>query len=163
MAAETTGLTRAELRIWRRFLNGVSGLFRALDRDLRDNSGVSLDDFGLLRPLWESRDSALTMSQLADELGFSPSRTSHAVERMEAKGWVTREPSPDDGRVKLVKLTPAGTEIFHEVWPDHANLVRELFLAQMTSEERATLVAVFARVSEASRTQSGDTDEPQSA
>lgn len=159
MDPDTQGLSRAELRTWRRFLNGVSGLFRALDRDLRDNSGVSLDDFGLLRPLWESRDAALTMSELADELGFSASRTSHAVERMEARGWVTREPGANDKRVKLVKLTPAGTEVFQEVWPHHALLVRELFLAQMTPEERATLAAVFARVSEASRSQHRETDE----
>ena len=160
MDPESERLSRAELRTWRRFLNGVSGLFLALDRDLRDNSGLSLDDFGLLRPLWESRDAALTMSELADELGFSPSRTSHAVERMEAKGWVTREPSPDDGRAKLVKLTPAGTEVFREVWPQHAHLVRQLFLAQMTPEERATLAAVFARVSKASRAQPRNTDKP---
>lgn len=160
MDPDTHGLSRAELRTWRRFLNGVSGLFRALDRDLRDNSDVSLDDFGLLRPLWESRDAALSMSELADELGFSPSRTSHAVERMAARGWVTTEPSAKDGRVKLVKLTPAGTEVFQEVWPRHAHLVRELFLAQMTPEERATLASVFARVGKASRTQTLDTHKP---
>lgn len=154
----THRLSRAELRTWRRFLNGVSALFRTLDRDLRDNSGVSLDDFGLLRPLWESRDAVLTMTELADELDFSPSRTTHAVQRMEAKGWVTREPSPDDGRVKLVKLTPTGAEIFREAWPHHAHLVRELFLAQMSVEERATLAAVFARVSKASRAELRDAD-----
>ena len=38
------GLTRAELRTWRRLLTGISALFQALDRQLRDEAGVSLFD-----------------------------------------------------------------------------------------------------------------------
>ena len=151
MEREPHRLSRAELRTWKRFLGGVGALFRALDRELRDDSGLSLDDFGLLRPLWESQDTPLTMTQLADEMDFSLSRTSHAVQRMEANGWVTREPNPDDKRVKLVKVTATGAEVFSSAWPHHAELVRELFLAQMSAQDRATIADVFTRVSKASR------------
>ena len=149
MDSTKEGLTRAELRTWKGFLSGVSALFDALDRDLRDTAGMSLDDFGLLRPLWASPNSALSMSELGDQLAFSPSRLSHAVQRMEANGWVTKERSTEDKRVKLVRLTPKGRNVFREAWPRHAQLVRELFLDQL--EQREAIIHAFTMVRRAAR------------
>lgn len=145
------GLSRAELRTWRRFTSGTFALLGALDRDLRDRTGMSLDDFGVLRFLWSAPDSALRMTDLADEMAFSASRLSHAVQRMEDKGWVRREPSPDDRRVRLVLLTSEGRATFEAAWPEHAALIRELFLDQLDDERRTAIVDVFTRVNRAVR------------
>jgi DNA-binding MarR family transcriptional regulator len=151
MATSQGGLSRAELRTWLRFTSGVFALFQALDKQLREESGVSLDDFGLLRPLWAAPDSVLNMSDLADQLSFSPSRLSHAVQRMEDKGWAQREPSSEDKRAKRVRLTPAGRAVFTGAWPGHAQQVRDLLLSQLDDDERETFEDTFRRIRSAAR------------
>ena len=151
MAEPTRGLSRSELRTWRRFTSGVVALLQVLDRDLRDDIGVSLDDFGVLRPLWASPESVVPMSVLADQLAFSPSRLSHTVRRLEDKGWVRREPSSEDKRVKLVRLTSSGEALFADAWPRHAQLIRELFLSQLDDHERNVTEETFAKVRKAAR------------
>ena len=151
MGSSRDGLSRAELRTWRRFTSGVFALFQALDRQLRRDSGLSLDDFGVLRPLWAAPNSALKMKDLADQLSFSPSRLSHAVQRMETKGWVQRESTTDDKRVRTVRLTPAGEAIFADAWPGHARLIRELLLTQLDDAERQMFENTFSKIRRAAR------------
>lgn len=45
---------------------------------------------------------------LERKLRLKPSTVNGIVDRLEAKGYVTRRPSPQDGRVRLVSLTEAG-------------------------------------------------------
>jgi hypothetical protein len=54
--------------------------------------------YGILVGLSESTDGQALMSEVAAFMGFSPSRLSHAVAKMEQDGWVRRKPCPDDGR-----------------------------------------------------------------
>jgi DNA-binding MarR family transcriptional regulator len=48
------------------------------------------------------------------------------VNRLEERGWATRQPDPSDGRAVLVSLTPAGNEAlqtlqaaYHEMLAGH--------------------------------------------
>lgn len=49
-----------------------------------------------------------TMGQLAQALDLAPSAVSGLVQRMEALGWVARQPCADDARTQRVWLQPAG-------------------------------------------------------
>lgn len=49
-----------------------------------------------------------TQRDLEHKLRLKPSTVNGIVDRLEAKGYVTRRPSPQDGRVRLVSLTEAG-------------------------------------------------------
>jgi len=48
------------------------------------------------------------MSSLAVELGCDASNITQIVARLESRGLVTREPSPTDGRARLIVRTPDG-------------------------------------------------------
>lgn len=48
------------------------------------------------------------MGALAEELGCDASNITQIVARLEALDLVTREPSPHDGRARLVSRTPRG-------------------------------------------------------
>ncbi len=144
-----SGLSMAELRTWRRVGTGLSRLMSALDRQLRDDSGLSADDFGVLATLSATPGDALRMTDLADRLSFSPSRLSHAVQRMERSGWVTRENTPDDRRGRLAHLTKEGEHVLRDAWPGHAALIRELIIDPLDPEQFEELDAIFARVSRA--------------
>lgn len=50
-----------------------------------------------------------TMGELAQALDLVPSAVSGLVQRMEALGWVQRQPCPQDARTQRVWLQPAGS------------------------------------------------------
>jgi DNA-binding MarR family transcriptional regulator len=76
----------------------------AFDRAAQD-AGLTAAQACLLTCL--SRGSC-TMGDLATELLCDASNVTQLVGRLEARGLVTREPDPDDGRARRVSITAAG-------------------------------------------------------
>jgi DNA-binding MarR family transcriptional regulator len=60
------------------------------------------------------------------------------LDRLETRGLVRRDPHPNDGRVVLVSLTPAGRELVDRVLPDHL-ATEERLLAGLTPQQRTAL------------------------
>ncbi len=56
-------------------------------------------------------DSPLPMNELAELLACDNSNVTGLIDRLEARGFVTRQPSPHDRRVKHVVLTEAGRRL----------------------------------------------------
>jgi DNA-binding MarR family transcriptional regulator len=54
------------------------------------------------------RSGALSQSELTRRLELTKGTVSRIVDRLAARGWVLRAPSPSDRRVAIVELTPAG-------------------------------------------------------
>jgi DNA-binding MarR family transcriptional regulator len=52
-----------------------------------------------------------TLTELADLLGVSKQAAIKVVDEMEARGFLTRHPDPDDRRVKLLRLTDKGRKV----------------------------------------------------
>ena len=75
-----------------------------------------LQDVGLspvqgLALLHLNAEEPLTMSELAAALKCDNSNVTGIVDGLEEKGLATRQPSPDDRRVKLIALTPEGRKL----------------------------------------------------
>lgn len=69
--------------------------------------GLSHAQFGVLTHL--ARDgSATTPAELARVFQVTKGAMTNTLQRLEAQGMVTVAPDPDDGRKKLVALTPEG-------------------------------------------------------
>ena len=129
-----TGLSRTELRNWVRLVGGIKGLLNALDRQLRDEAGMSHDDYQILSRLHRAPQRTLRMSVLAREVGFSPSRLSHAVNRLEEVGWIDRYPSTEDRRGTDATLTDLGLAVVEKTTPAHLALVRRVVFEALGSE-----------------------------
>lgn len=119
-------LSRTELRTWFLLVSSMKSLLNALDRQLRDEAGITHDDYEILSRLHRAPDRTLRMSELARDVGFSPSRLSHAVGRMEDARWVVRAPTPADRRGTDASLTDLGMKLVDDVTPAHLALVRRL-------------------------------------
>ena len=74
------------------------------------------------------------MAQLADALAHSRSRVTHTIDRMEKSGYVTRGPSPDDGRGIVATMTDSGYALLEEAAHVHVTGVRE-HLVDLASPE----------------------------
>jgi DNA-binding MarR family transcriptional regulator len=65
---------------------------------------------------------------------------------MEQRGFVTREPCPDDARGSMVRLTSAGRSAIEAAAPEHVNTVRRLFLDPLSDDELDTLATLLDRL-----------------
>lgn len=131
---------------WRPFVALLLRLPAALDAELQKDAGVNHFDYLVLSGLSEAPGHTLRMSELAAMASGSLSRLSHVVSRLEARGWVRREPCPGDGRFINAVLTEAGWQKVLATAPGHVTAVRELLLAALTEEEFEQLGAISAKV-----------------
>ncbi|HZU54634.1 MAG TPA: MarR family transcriptional regulator [Actinocrinis sp.] len=91
-------------------------------------------------------DHPVPMNQIATVLKCEPSNITGLVDRLAARGLVTRQPSPTDRRVKLVAATAVGAEVSGKVW---ANLdFAAEPLAALSEDERRTLRDLLRRIQE---------------
>lgn len=131
----TRWLDEDEQRTWRSFLATSELLYAALGRQLQRDAGITHASYIVLAMLSEAPDRSLRMSDLAVRANSSPSRLSHAVARLEARGWVRREPAPKDGRGTVAVLTDAGWQMLADTAPGHVTAVREHLFDQLTQEQ----------------------------
>jgi DNA-binding MarR family transcriptional regulator len=131
---------------WRPFVALLLRLPAALDARLQKDAGITQFDYLVLSGLSEAPDRTLRMSELAAMASGSLSRLSHVVSRLEARGWVRREPCPGDGRFINAVLTDAGWDKVVATAPGHVAAVRELLISTLTKEEFEQLGAISARV-----------------
>lgn len=131
---------------WRPFVALLLRLPAALDAQLQRDAGITHFDYLVLSGLSEAPSRTLRMSDLAATASSSLSRLSHVVSRLEAKGWVRREPCPGDGRFINAVLTADGWQKVVATAPGHVAAVRELLVAALTREEFAQLGAISEQV-----------------
>jgi DNA-binding MarR family transcriptional regulator len=79
----------------------------AVDAAAADLLGVNRTDLRILGAVVEG---ALTAGQVADAVGLSPAAATTAIQRLVARGYLTREPDPDDRRRAVVELTPSARQ-----------------------------------------------------
>lgn len=146
-----TPLSRTELRAWFRLAGGMRSLLNALDRQLRDEAGMTHDDYEILSRLHRAPDRILRMSGLARDVGFSPSRLSHAVNRMEEAGWISRRPTQADRRGTEAILTEFGARVVEEASPAHLALVRRLIFDVVGGDRAGAMSDAMDEIGRAAR------------
>jgi DNA-binding MarR family transcriptional regulator len=83
----------------------------------------------------------MTLREIAQAVEVDPSAATVAVDRLERRGFVQRQPHPDDNRRKLVHLTDAGREA--------AATARRILtdpppaLAALSADDLAALTRIF--------------------
>src|SRR3954470_360599 len=140
--AGTQWLTADEQRAWRAYLESTKVLMDALDRQLQREVGIPHAYYEILVRLSEADGRALRMSELADSTRSSRSRLSHAVARLEERGWVVREDCPTDRRGQVARLTDEGFATLAEAAPGHVNAVRDYVIDVLSAEQLDHLAAI---------------------
>ncbi len=84
----------------------------------------------------------LRMSELSDRLILDKSKVTRIVDHLAQRGWVRREPDPDDRRAVRVVLTPTGQAYRDEVTVARAATLHDRFTA-LDATDQATLSALL--------------------
>src|SRR3954453_20786089 len=138
-AGEPRWLDAEEQKAWRAWLYSTQLLHDRLDRELTHGTGISHAYYEILVQLSETEGRALRMSELADRCLSSRSRLSHAVSRLEERGWVRRQVCAEDGRGQLAVLTDEGFAALEAAAPIHVESVRRNLFDQLTPEQVAAM------------------------
>ncbi|MEE8602092.1 MarR family winged helix-turn-helix transcriptional regulator [Euzebya tangerina] len=119
----------------------VQAIFQQrIDAGLRDLD-LTFARYEILQLLAFSRRGALPLSAIGRRLQVHPTSVTSAVDRLEAQGFVVREPHPEDRRAKLARLTEEGQ---HVVKLATAILNEEVFAdIGLSAEETATLIGLL--------------------
>jgi DNA-binding MarR family transcriptional regulator len=146
--AATMWLSAEQQRAWRAFLEAKMLLEDALDRQLQHQSQMPHGYYEILVRLSEADGRSQRMSELAEASRSSRSRLSHAVARLEERGWVERQDCPTDRRGQLAILTDAGLAALKAAAPGHVQAVRDYVIDRLSPEQIGQLEAICATIVE---------------
>ena len=121
-------LTADELASWLSVLAFLETVPTALDAQLKRDTGINRFEYSVLAMLSAEPDRSLSMTELSQAALGSLSRLSHAVGRLENRGWVERCDSPEGTRYKRVRLTDDGVAAVADAAPGHVAEVRRVLL-----------------------------------
>ncbi|HEV2907203.1 MAG TPA: MarR family transcriptional regulator [Actinomycetota bacterium] len=125
-------LTAAELRAWQALLHAHHQITTALDRDLRMQHDLSFSEYDVLLRLARNPGRALRMTQLAERVLLSPSGLTRLVDRLAAKGLVSRQRDSADARGALARLTADGMATLRQAARTHVQGIREQFTGRLS-------------------------------
>jgi DNA-binding MarR family transcriptional regulator len=125
------------LAAWRALLTAHARITRRISGELGAAGLPDLAWYDVLWALHEAPGRSLRVKDLAHRVVLSPTGMSRFVDRVEASGYVTREPDPDDRRALQVTLTDAGVELLRRMWPVYERGIEEHFAARLGRSPRS--------------------------
>jgi DNA-binding MarR family transcriptional regulator len=143
---QTRWLTDDEQLAWRAFLTACQTLFATVEGQLLRDSDIPHGYYEILVRLSEAPGRALRMTQLAEASTSSKSRLSHAVARLEERGWVKRTDCATDRRGQIAQLTDEGMAALAAAAPGHVDQVRRSLIDRLTPEQVEQLREISAAI-----------------
>src|SRR5271166_3523635 len=108
--------------------------------------GLSMWGYVVLNAL--DRSPVRTQAALAEAIGADKTRIIGTLDDLQQCGYIERRPDPDDRRVRLLEITPAGRAAKNAVQSD-IQRGEERWLAELTAEERTVFLRVLERLTRA--------------
>lgn len=125
------------------FVRRLNQISVALFLQETEAHGVTPVQYAALQAIHHQPD--LDQRRLARTIGFDASTITGVVDRLEARGFVVRSPSPDDRRVRLLSLTKSGTDFLETVIPGMQRCQQRL-LAPLSARDQATFMRLLRRL-----------------
>lgn len=127
-------------------LSAAQRIEALLDEALRSRVGVSYSWFELLLGLADAPEERLLIGELGRRLSLTSGGVTRFVDRVEAAGLVTREPSATDRRALYVTFTERGKDVVAKGLSVLRDVNAEHVSGPMTKAQRASLTDALPRV-----------------
>ncbi|WP_407642579.1 MarR family winged helix-turn-helix transcriptional regulator [Actinomadura craniellae] len=119
------------MRVQQLLLGRIEGLLKP--------HGLTFAGYEALRLLAFTRTGALPMGKMGQRLMVHPASVTNVIGRLEQRGLVLRRPSPDDRRIVLAEITPAGRSLVAEA-TETLNAA-DFGMPDLTAEQAAEVTA----------------------
>ena len=117
--------------VWLVMMKAMRALTRYAAADIEE-LGLGLSDFAVLEVLLHK--GPLPVNTLGPIVDLSPGSISIAVDRLFAKGLVSRVESTEDRRVRIIALTSRGKDLIVPAFRKHSGQMKRVF-SELSVEE----------------------------
>jgi DNA-binding MarR family transcriptional regulator len=139
-------LSEAEERAWLALLETHAALVRALDERLLAEHHLPLGEVEALMQIAHAEQGSLSVSELAERLRLSPSRTSRLAIELEREGLVERQRNPADSRSTRVAAANAGRKRLLEAAPAYFATIRKHLFEPLSERDVKQLARILGRM-----------------
>lgn len=146
MVIPDSSATPDEMNAWSALLETTALVQQAADRRLRRTVGLTAMQFEVLARIAEAQDGGLRMTDIADRLVVSRSGLTYQVSQLEKRGLVLREPSVDDERAVIARITEEGMSRVADGIPHYVDTVKTLLLDRLRPQDLVTLADILSGV-----------------
>ncbi|QPK81506.1 MarR family transcriptional regulator [Schaalia sp. ZJ405] len=136
----------AKGRAWDAYFTTTNRLTERIGSALKASHKLSLPEYNVLLQVSRAGTQGIRLSILAHEVVFSPSRLTHTINRLVARGFVARSACEGDRRGGLVHLTETGRKTLRAAAKTQRSIVRTFVLDGMSEDELAVLHGIFERI-----------------
>jgi MarR family 2-MHQ and catechol resistance regulon transcriptional repressor len=123
-------------------MKATRALMRYAAAGIKD-TGLGLSDFAVLEVLLHK--GPLPVNTIGPIVDLTPGSISIAVDRLFAKGLVSRVESAEDRRVRIVALTPRGKDLIASAFREHSGQMKRVF-SELSPEELRGLETAIKKV-----------------
>jgi DNA-binding MarR family transcriptional regulator len=126
-------------------LNNISNRVHAMFAKRIEAYGIAPEQFAAMKMI--SEDGEMTPSKIAMMLAKAKPTVSRALDALEKKGFITRDETDADRRIRHIHLTKEGREVLDTVVP-MAQSFNDTLYAQLTPQEVETFFRVLDTIGE---------------
>ena len=128
--------------VWLVMMKAMRALTRYAAAGIEE-TGLGLSDFGVLELLLHK--GPLPVNTIGPIVDLAPGSISIAVDRLVAKGLVSRVESAEDRRVRIVALSPRGKDLIVPAFRKHSGQMRSVF-SELSAEELHELEVALKKI-----------------
>jgi MarR family 2-MHQ and catechol resistance regulon transcriptional repressor len=125
--------TPAPVHAWLVMMKAMQAITRYALANLQE-TGLGLSDFAVLEALLHK--GPLPVNVIGPKVNLTPGSISVAVDRLLAKGLVSRAECSRDRRVRIVALTPRGKSVITPIFRAHVETMEKVFAGLSRDEMR---------------------------
>jgi MarR family 2-MHQ and catechol resistance regulon transcriptional repressor len=138
----TDPATARALKLWVVLARAYSAVAHEVEADIAQHD-LTTTEFGILEALHHK--GPLLLGEIQRKVLVTSGGITYLVDRLVAKGLVTREPSPDDRRARYAVLTPEGERLIRSIFPAHAGFLTRA-MGALTAPEQAQATALLRKL-----------------
>jgi DNA-binding MarR family transcriptional regulator len=146
----TSNEDRERRQAWRDVFEAHAALMELLERELKEEVGISILEYDVLLHLSEANP-PVRMNELAKAVVVSKSGLTRVVDRMETDGLLARTPIPGDRRSTAIALTANGETVFRDARAVHRRGIKRHFSAHLSEADAKVIQRVFTSARDAAR------------
>jgi DNA-binding MarR family transcriptional regulator len=130
--------SEATVTAWVRLVKASRHVLGAVETDLRAAGFPPLGWYDVLLELRRA-GAPLRPLEIEGRLLLAQHNVSRLIDRLEAAGYVERQPCEEDGRGQVVALTDPGRDLLKRMWPPYRSAIQRHVGAKLTDDGASRL------------------------
>jgi len=131
---------------WARLLRAHNVALSTVEGALKDADLPPLAWYDALLEIERSGEEGIRPYELERRLLLPQYGLSRLLDRIEAAGYLDRQPCPDDGRGQVLVITASGKKMRKEIWPIYRIAIAKAVGSRLTIGEAKSLAGLLGKL-----------------